>query len=137
MFREVEIVNAQGNPIGEFDEIDLKNKVFYEEKSATGLNRVNPRTGLPAQTPQEFSDKQIYQKTKNRIENLKNVADSTRATKNGSQIVPTLDKIKNINKFVFRLEGDTPQLRNAVNNSLNKLRTDYPSYKFDANFGEN
>ncbi|WP_339256257.1 WXG100 family type VII secretion target [Paenibacillus sp. FSL R5-0713] len=82
--KEVEIINKRGESLGEFDEIDLKKGVFYEDKSAQGLHKVNPKTGLPAQTPQEFADKQILTKTRNRIFALEN-ATSTRTTVNGSQ----------------------------------------------------
>ncbi len=133
--KEVEIINQRGESLGEFDEIDLVNKIFYEDKSAQGLNIVNPKTGLPAQTPQQFADKQILIKTRNRINELQNNATSTRATKNGSKEIPDLDSIKNIREFVFRLDGNTPELKQAVENSLNQLRKEFPDYKFSAIYG--
>jgi hypothetical protein len=132
--KEVEIVNQRGESLGEFDEIDLVKNIFYEDKSAQGLDRVNPKTGLPAQTPQQFADKQIMTKTRNRINELEN-ATSTRATKNGSTEIPDLDSIKNIREFVFRLDGNTPELKQAVENSLNQLRIEFPDYKFSVVFG--
>ncbi|WP_340398806.1 WXG100 family type VII secretion target [Paenibacillus sp. FSL H8-0079] len=132
--KEVEIINKRGESLGEFDEIDLKKGVFYEDKSAQGLNKVNPKTGLPAQTPQEFADKQIFTKTRNRIFALEN-ATSTRTTVHGSQEIPALQEIKGIKEFVFRLDGDTPKLRQAVNKSINKLKEEFPDYKFSATFG--
>ncbi|MFW5443931.1 MAG: hypothetical protein ACKE51_06470 [Methylococcaceae bacterium] len=134
-FKEVEIVDSNGKPVGEFDEIDLNERVFYEDKSAKGLDRVNPRTGLPAQTAQQFTDKQLLQKTRNRINNLQNSTADTRATSAGTQNVPSLEQIKDIKHFVFRLEGDTPALREAVKNSLETLRLEFPNYKFDVIFG--
>ncbi|MEK3837137.1 MULTISPECIES: hypothetical protein [unclassified Paenibacillus] len=132
--KEVEIVDRTGKPIGEFDEIDLKNGVFYEDKAAKGLDVINPKTGLPAQTPQQFTDKQILDKTRKRINNIAE-ATATRATKNGTPDVPLLDQIKDIRKFIFRLDGDTPELRQAVENSLEQLRKEFPGYTFDALFG--
>ncbi|MEK3716422.1 hypothetical protein [Paenibacillus sp. FSL R7-0333] len=132
--KEVEIVDRTGKPIGEFDEIDLKNGVFYEDKAAKGLDVINPKTGLPAQTPQQFTDKQILDKTRKRINNIAE-ATATRATKNGTPDVPLLDQIKDIRKFIFRLDGDTPDLRQAVENSLEQLRKEFPGYTFDALFG--
>ncbi|AZH30761.1 WXG100 family type VII secretion target [Paenibacillus sp. M-152] len=133
--KEVEIVNKKGESIGEFDEIDLKKKIFYEDKSAKGLDKVNPKTGLPAQTPQEFTDKQLLKKTRNRINELENNAFTTRATKNSSSDIPHLDSIKDIREFVFRLDGDTPELRKAAENSLNQLKKEFPDYKFSVQFG--
>ncbi|RYY76641.1 MAG: hypothetical protein EOO52_03810 [Gammaproteobacteria bacterium] len=134
-FKEVEIVDSNGNPLGEFDEIDLDKRIFFEDKSAKGLDRVNPRTGLPAQTPQQFTDKQLVDKTRTRINNLLNNAESTRPTVNGTQNVPDLEEIKDIKHFVFRLDGDTPELREAASNSLEQLKKENPDYKFDVKFG--
>ena len=91
-YREVEIVDQQGNPVGEFDEIDAEKGIFYEDKTARGLDKVNPRTGLPAQTPQQFADKQILAKTRNRIDNMASKAVATRATAHGTADVPSLDE---------------------------------------------
>lgn len=73
-------------------------------------------------------------KTRNQINALEN-ATSTRATKNGSSEIPSLEDIKEIRQFVFRLDGNTPELKQAVENSLNKLRQEFPDYKFSAIFG--
>jgi len=132
---KLEIVDAGGKPVGEFDEIDLRNGIFFEDKSAKGLSRLNPRTGLPAQAPQEFADKQILLKMRNRINNLQNSAVATKATSNGTQIVPSLDQIQNIRRFEFRLDGDTPALRSAVGNSLDRLKTEFPDFNFYTIFG--
>ncbi|MEF3303583.1 PrsW family glutamic-type intramembrane protease [Paenibacillus sp. GYB003] len=134
-YNEVEIVDHNGKPIGEFDEIDLEKGVFYEDKTAKGLDRINPRTGKPTQTPQQFTDKQIFEKTRTRIRNLTEHAAATRPTANGSPEVPDLEKIKSIRNFVFRLDGDTPELRSAAENSLNKLREEFPDYTFTILFG--
>ncbi|CAG7599263.1 hypothetical protein PAESOLCIP111_00297 [Paenibacillus solanacearum] len=134
-YNEVEIVDHRGNPLGEFDEIDLEERIFYEDKTAKGLDRINPRTGQPAQTPQQFADKQILGKTRVRIQNMLEKAAATRPTAHGSSEVPHLDEIKSIRDFVFRLDGDTPELRAAVENSLNQLRTEFPDYTFNVLFG--
>ncbi|XBX06021.1 hypothetical protein QMP26_37510 [Enterocloster clostridioformis] len=70
--KEIEIVDAKGKCLGKFDEIDLENKIYYEDKTAKELDTVNSKTGKPTQTAQQFADKQIYTKTKNRINNLAN-----------------------------------------------------------------
>ncbi|WP_246078964.1 PrsW family glutamic-type intramembrane protease [Paenibacillus piri] len=134
-YNEVEIVDHRGSPLGEFDEIDLEKRIFYEDKTAKGLDRVNPRTGLPAQTPQQFTDNQLLKKTRTRIHNLMEQAAATRPTPNGSSEVPDLQEIKSIRDFVFRLDGDTPELRAAAENSLNQLRAEFPDYTFNILFG--
>lgn len=133
--KEIEIVNARGKCLGEFDEIDLQNKIFYEDKTAKGLDVVNPRTGLPSQTPEQFADKQIYTKTKNRINNLANSAGTREAKTNIVDNVPDILELQGIKNFVFRLDGDSPKLINAVQGSIKKLQVEFPDYTFDAIFG--
>ena len=133
-FAEIELVDANGSPLGEIDGIDLKNKVFIEDKAAKGLNIINPSTGKPQQTAMQFAEKQIYTKTSKRITALKN-ATNTRITKNGSSVAPKLEDIKNIKKFVFRLDGDSPELQRAVNKSMANLKRENPEYSFNAIYG--
>lgn len=58
-----------------------------------------------------------------------------RQTKNGSPNVPTLEQIRNIKHFEFRLDGNSPELKAAVQQSLQKLKQKYPDYSFSATFG--
>jgi hypothetical protein len=133
-YREVEIVNKKGSPIGEFDKIEKG--LFVEEKSAKGLSNLHPRTGKPLQTPEQWARKQVYEKTVTRIENLQNEAVSTRATKNGSTEIPSLQEIKSFRKLEFRIEGDTTILRKAVEKELKELSRKYPNWEFTAEFGK-
>ncbi|KPL91729.1 hypothetical protein SE18_01435 [Herpetosiphon geysericola] len=131
-YREVEIVDAKGSPLGEFDKID--NGIIVEEKAAQGLDRVNPRTGLPAQTADQWAEKQIYKKTQVRIDNL-DEAVSSRPTVNGSPDVPSLEDIKTIRDIRFHLNGDSPELRSAVQKQMDALKQRYPDWNFDAEYG--
>ncbi|MDE6567341.1 MAG: hypothetical protein K2K70_06380 [Lachnospiraceae bacterium] len=49
--------------------------------------------------------------------------------------MPDIDQLKSIRKYVFVIEEDTPALRLAVENSLTKLRLEYPGYEFWAIYG--
>lgn len=134
IYREVELVDQRGSPLGELDGIDLKNMIFYEDKRAGNFNTINPHTGKVQQTESEWAKKQIYKKTEARIQAL-NTANSTRTTTNGSEKIPTLQEIKNIKHFIFRLEGDTPELRKAVQQEINNLGKKFPNYTFDVIYG--
>jgi hypothetical protein len=136
-FKEVEIINSKGSPVGEFDEIDLRRGIFFEDKTAKGLNMINPKTGKLAQTPEQFVNKQIIQKTRARINNLFGTASATRPTVGGTPSVPSIDELRGIKEFVFRLEGDTPELKQAVEMGLNTLRKEFPDFQFNAEFGVN
>lgn len=133
-FKEVEIVDKLGNPVGEFDKIEKG--LFVEEKSAKGLSILHPKTGKPIQTPESWARKQIYEKSVTRIENLQNAAIATRATVNGSKNIPSLKEIKEIKRLEFRIDGDTPDLRKAIENELEKLSQKYPDWSFSAILGK-
>ena len=133
--KQIEIIDSKGKCLGEFDEIDLDNKIFYEDKSAKGLGTINPKTGKPSQTPQEFADKQIYTKTMIRINNLMNATGTREAKTNIVDNVPNISELQDIKKFVFRFDGDSPELRTAVENSILKLQSEFPDYSFEAIFG--
>lgn len=134
-YYEVEIINPQGKPIGEIDEIDMEKEIFYEDKAAKGLEIINPSTGLPAQTAQQWAEKQILDKTRKRIDEALKTGIATRATKSGSKIVPDIELIRNFKEFVFRLDGDSADLIQATDNVVNQLREEYPDYKFSATYG--
>jgi len=59
-FTGVEVVNANNAVLGEFDGINMAEGMFIEDKSADGLNMVNPRTGPPAQTPADWARKHVF-----------------------------------------------------------------------------
>jgi hypothetical protein len=133
-YRGVELVDANGRPIGEFDGVDLSLDRFVENKSASGLERINPRTGRPQQTPAQWAQKQIFQKTDTRIRNLSQAV-NTRSTVGGSSTVPTLAEIQGIKHIHFVIDASTPALRAAVFAEIAKLRTANPGWTFTAEFG--
>jgi hypothetical protein len=134
-YREVEIVDATGSPLGEFDGIDVSRKAFIEDKSATGLNTINPRTGQPTQSPTQWAEKQIHNKTVTRIENLNNNVVATRPTTGGSSNVPSLGEIKDYKTLHFRLDSSEPSLIQAVEQQLTNLKNKYPLWEFTAQYG--
>ena len=134
-YEEVEIVNQRGEVIGEFDGIDSTNKVFIEDKSAEGLDRVNPKTGKPSQTPEEWATRQILNKTNVRITNLEK-ATGTRPTKGGSSDVPSIDEIKDYRKIHFEIDSTDPKVKKAVDEAISELKKQHPDWEFSANFGK-
>jgi hypothetical protein len=132
--RGVELYDAKKIPIGEFDGVDLTHDVFVENKSAAGLDRVNPKTGKPAQTEAEWAKKQITTKTSKRIDALSKAA-GTRPTVGGSKTVPTLAEIQGIKHIHFKIDASTPALRAAVYAELANLHGKYPGWSFTAEFG--
>lgn len=134
-YEGVEIVDETGKPIGEFDAIDTENQAFIEDKSAEGLKKIDPKTGLPYQTPEEWATKQILNKTNVRIANLEKAA-KTRPTKAGSSDVPDLDEIKDYRKLHFVIDNDDPKLQKAVNETIDKLKAQHPDWDFSVEFGK-
>lgn len=131
-YQGVEIVDANGSPLGEFDHI--KDGVFVEDKSARGMSAVNPRTGLSAQTPAQWAERQVYAKTEVRIQNLAKAA-ATRATKGGSATVPDLAEIKGIRKLEFHIDSTDANVESAVNHEISRLQAKHPDWSFSAIFG--
>ncbi len=142
--RGVEIVDKKGSPLGEIDEI--RAGVIRERKSAQGIGTINPKTGKPFPGSDEstWAQKQIYGKTKTRIENLK-VADATRPSGRmsedpvqaaGSSVYPNIKELQTIRKLEFRIDADTPGLRAQVEIQINRLRTEFSDWTFTATYGK-
>ena len=47
-----------------------------------------------------------------------------------------VDELKDIKDIRYRINADTPELRKAVEDSINALKAEYPDYSFSATFGE-
>jgi hypothetical protein len=131
--KQFELEDARRSPGGEIDE--MRAGAIIEDKSVTGLTKVNPRTGKPAQTPAEWAQKHIYDKTIKRLQEISGGATKTRATKDGTPVFPTLSQVRTARKYHFRIEADTVALRAAVNTELARLRALFPGWKFTASFG--
>ena len=130
----VEIADAGGKAIGEFDEIHPDR--FVEDKSAKGLNVLNPRTGKPQQTAEEWALKQIFEKTVTRIENLTTKATTTRPAKGGSGVLPTLAEIRTIKQIEFKIEAaGSAELQAAIDKQIKALTLKYPGWVFGVTYG--
>jgi hypothetical protein len=140
----VEIVDKKGAPIGEIDEI--KAGVIRERKSAQGIGTINPKTGKPFPGSDEstWAKKNIYGKTKTRIENLKVAVESRPSIKMtedqaqaaGSSVYPNIKELQGVRKYEFRIDADTPSLKTEVEAQMNRLRTEFPDWTFTAVFGK-
>ncbi|CAG0986622.1 hypothetical protein METP2_02313 [Methanosarcinales archaeon] len=128
--RSVTLVDGQKSPLGEFDGIDMNKGEFLENKSAAGLDKPNPRTGLPQQTPGDWALKQIYKKTKVRVSALASAAGTT-----GTGKVPTIAQIRGFRQLRFLIDMDSPAIRAAVYAEIAKLKTENPGWSFSADFG--
>lgn len=125
-------VNIHGKINSELDEVDLINKVIYEDKSAKKLYMENP--DFP-QTESQWAYKQIYQKGSNRIKALQQTDFSVSSSVTNN--LPDVEDLKGLKDYVFRIDADTPELRAAVQVELDNLKVAYPDYNFSATFGGN
>ena len=94
---------------------------------------MNPRTGAPQLTADEWAETQVYEKTVSRIENLSSKATATRAAPGST--APTIQEIKAIRHLTFRLRSTSPEVVNAVSKQLVRLTTRFPGWTFDAVYG--
>lgn len=124
-----------GQNIGELDEVDFVNKIIYEDKTANGLYIDNPTV---PQTEAEWADDKILIKTKQKIDAISQSDFNIRINKSGevSQYSFMVDELKDIKDIRYRINADTPELRKAVEDSINTLKEEYPDYSFSAIFGE-
>lgn len=134
-YSKTEIVDQNGKPIGEFDRIEGLR--FIEEKDATGLSRLNPRTLRPQQTPEQWARDKIYDQTANRLDNIERAA-GTRPNPDGlgSPDAPTLDLMKQVRTQEFEIKASTPEVRLAVERQIVRLRLRYPDWDISAKFGD-
>ena len=123
-------VNIHGKINTEIDGVDLINRTIYEDKSAGKLYMED--ADFP-QTEQQWAFKQIYKKGSNRIDAI-NQSEYTLSIV-GSENVPNINSLKSIRNYVFRIDADTPALRQAEEQCLDKLRAKYPKYNFSATYG--
>ena len=121
-------VNIHGKINSEIDEVDLINKIIYEDKSVAGLYMDNP--DFP-QTEAQWAYKQIYKKGSNRI----NALQQSDFTLSGAGSLPDVKELKGIKDYVFRMDADTPGLRAAVQKELDNLKATFPDYNFSAVYG--
>lgn len=135
MYRSVDLFDARGSKRGEFDGIDLGSRTFFENKSATGLDKVNPRTGLSHQNPAQWADNAIYGKTVERIKALLDPTTATGKKRVGQGDVPSIADLRGFRKLVFLIDGESPALRAAVHAALAKLKAEFPDWTFTAVFG--
>ena len=121
-------VNIYGKINTELDEVDLVNRIIYEDKSAVKLYMDKP--DVP-QTEAQWAAKQIYRKGSNRIKALQQIEFTLSV--NGELL--DVNSLKSIKNFVFRIDADTQELKAAVQQELNNLKADFPDYNFSAPYG--
>ena len=134
---EVDIADASGKKLGNFDRV--QGGALVEEKSATGIGTIDPKTNLPfpgkANTEAGWAEKQIYGPTVKRINNLK-IAAKTVQGPGGSPDFPNLKEIQPLRKYEFHIDADTPPLRSEVAKQIQRLQTTFPDWSFSAKFGK-
>jgi len=121
----------------ELDRVDTENNVITEDKKAKGFER-NPD---PDKAILDWAEKQILDKTKNKIEFIKN-ADHTYIDpkSDGSPFAPTVEQVKVIRTFRFRLrvpEGFMDgKLKLAIDKQIKALQEIYTDWKFEVVYEE-
>lgn len=123
-------INIHGVVNSELDEVDLTGQVIYEDKNANRLYMENPNR---PQTEKQWADTQIYTKTVNRILALQQ--ETFRMSSGKSSAMPSTEDLKAIRTYIFRIDADTLELREAVWAAMERLSKTFPGYEFYAVFG--
>ncbi|NRD60706.1 SH3 domain-containing protein [Corallococcus exiguus] len=133
-FRGVELVQRtpKGNhqSLGEFDGIDMHQRLLIEYKTARELHHSNP-----PKNPVEWAERHIFKSTVARIKALTGTATGTRPTLEGSAEVPTLGELQSFRRLQFRIDADNPRLRAGVEAALQMLRSAHPGWTFEVRWG--
>jgi hypothetical protein len=136
--RRIEMTERNA-PTGEFDAI--RAGVIREDKSAQGLNKIDPKTNVPYKGTDEatWAQKQVFDKTVTRMENLKTATATRPAVEDGrpvgSRAYPSIAEVQSVRKYEFAIAADTPRLRLEVEAQLVQLRAKYPDWTFTAKYG--
>ncbi|MGZ5007645.1 MAG: eCIS core domain-containing protein [Methylobacter sp.] len=140
--RGVKVRNKTKSIDFELDRIDTKKGLIIEDKIAKGFER-NPN---PTKAAHDWAEKQIYTKTKNKIEFIQNNADHVYydPKSNGSPHLPTLDQVKAIKHFEFRLKVNQSALsadlmsvlQTEISSYIKTLKAEFPDWSFDVVFGD-
>lgn len=129
-YAEVEI---HGRINTELDEVDLTDKIIYEDKNGSKLYMQNP--DYP-QTEEQWAEKQIFKKTVGRITALQQEDFAVGNINSQSSLpLPSKEELQQIRTFIFRIDADTPALREAVENVIKRLAEQFPEYSFSAIYG--
>ena len=73
------------------------------------------------------------EKTRKRIFALQQ--EQFRMSSEVSPTLPSIGGVRGIRTYVFRINADTPALREAVRDALDRLSQEFPEYEFYAVFG--
>ena len=141
--RGVKVRNKDKSLDFELDRVNVRKGEIIEDKIAKGF-RKNPN---PMEAVKKWAEKQIYQKTKNKIQFIRKNAEHTYydpKSKTTSPNIPPIEKVKAARKFKFRLKAEegslTPELMNALKREINlaiqKLKKEFPDMNFDVIFGD-
>lgn len=49
--------------------------------------------------------------------------------------LPSIDELKEIRNYTFRIDADTPELRRAVQHQIDRLSELFPDFNFNAIYG--
>ena len=88
------------------------------------------------QTEEQWAEKQIFKKTVGRITALQQEDFAVGNINSQSSLpLPSKEELQQIRTFIFRIDADTPALREAVENVIKRLAEQFPEYSFSAIYG--
>lgn len=139
VYRGTKIRTADESKFTEIDRINIAEKWLLEDKIAQGFD--NPMNPNPLASIKKWAKKQIYQKTKNRIEFIRDKADHAfydGKTVDASPHLPEVTDLQKIRTYKFKLTTEKSKLwygdlKTEINSQLTKLRTEFPDWTFEIN----
>jgi hypothetical protein len=143
IYRGVKVRSKDKSIDFELDRVNTKKGLIIEDKIAKGFEKNSNRI----KAIQEWANKQIYNKTKKKIEFIKNTAEHVYydpKSKGSSPFMPPIEQVKNIKSVEFRLQlkrGSLSSelmeaLQTEIDIAIEALKAEFPDWKFDVVFGE-
>jgi len=142
----VYVYDDAGNPLAEFDYIDIESRVLIENKSGTGLEPNAIRTdGTPLWVSEQarqraierFAQSQIYNKTKTKLDALTegNASYTGNPNAQDAALVPDLEEFNSFNSMEIHVDTTDPLVVAAVEAQITNLRQAYPRWNITVVFG--
>jgi hypothetical protein len=143
IYRGTKVRNKDKSLDFELDRVNTKETLIIEDKIAKGFEKASS----PKQAIQKWAQKQVYNKTKNKIEFIKDKAEHIYhdpESKSSSPFMPTIEQVRNIKSFEFRLQAQQSSLsselmevlRTEIDIAIEDLKGEFPDWKFDVVFGD-
>ena len=140
----VRVYDASKRPICELDEVGPG--AIFEDKTAASANfdkQVKHDLRLKGSSAKEklksayaaWAQNQIAGAAKTKIDAIRGARAKTTGLEKGKGAYPTLEQLRHLHVFHFRIQSDFAALKPFVDKELDHLRLQFKNWKFEVTYG--